>query len=99
MRLGRLRISKVMPAMCSTCPFGMDGDHRLANEVLNRTIGKASQICHHPALSGKKETHLCRGARDVQLNVLCAMGLLTEPTDKAFQEKSEQLGIFVKEEA
>ena len=78
----------VMEAMCATCPFRKDGDIQLRNQVMSRTILKASQICHHPALSGKKQTHLCRGARDQQLTILHRLGMLPEPTDKAFAEAS-----------
>lgn len=81
----------VMKAACATCPFGAQGDGFLAANVLKRTLGKASQLCHHPTLSGKPETHLCRGARDVQLRLLCAMGAISEPTDEAFQAKWAEL--------
>jgi hypothetical protein len=82
-----------MPAMCASCPFARR-DHELANRVLGRTIFKASQICHHPTLAGKPETHLCRGARDVQLTILHRMRLIDEPTDEAFRRKSQELGII-----
>lgn len=78
----------VMASMCASCPFREGGDIHLRNQVLSRTILKASQICHHPALSGKKQTHLCRGARDEQLTILHRLGMLPEPTDKAFAEAS-----------
>jgi hypothetical protein len=82
-----------MPAMCKSCPFGEQGDPQLAAAVLDRTLFKSSQICHHPSLDGKPETHLCRGQRDVQLELLYRMGLLSEPTDAAFRAKSEALGV------
>lgn len=90
------RIAKGMPVMmsnCASCPFGPKGDAELAQAVLDRTIGKGSQICHHPRIYGKRETHLCRGARDVQLKILVAMGFLNEPTDEAFALKSRELGV------
>jgi hypothetical protein len=79
----------VMPAKCKTCPFGEQGDPQLAAAVLDRTLFQSSQICHHPALDGKRETHLCRGQRDHQLELLYRMGLLDEPTDAEFAAKSE----------
>ena len=81
----------VMKAACATCPFGEHGDPAVATSVLKRTLGKASQLCHHPTLNGKRETHLCRGARDIQLRLLCAMGAISEPTDEAFQAKWAEL--------
>lgn len=79
---------KVMSSKCVTCPFREDGDADLARAVRSRTLLQASQICHHPALKGKKQNHLCRGARGEQLALLHRMGLLPEPTDEAFTEAS-----------
>lgn len=82
----------IMTAQCASCPFREIGDIAVRNSVMSRLFD-ASQICHHPRLHGKKETHLCRGARDLQLTILYRMGWLPEPTDQAFREKSEQLGV------
>lgn len=78
-----------MKHKCSTCPFHEDTPERieLANMVRGRSL-QMSQICHHPRLKGKKESHLCRGARDFQIQILYGMGLLREPTDEAFAEAS-----------
>jgi hypothetical protein len=83
----------VMPAQCRTCPFGEHGDKELMNQVIQRTALQCSQICHHPALTGKPETHLCRGARDYQLQLLHRMGLIDEATDEAFRIKSEEYRV------
>jgi hypothetical protein len=90
----RIKRMPVMKTQCASCPFGPNGDARTATAVLDRTLMKASQICHHPRLNGKPETHLCRGARDIQLKVLVAMGLLPEATDEAFHKKSKELGAI-----
>jgi hypothetical protein len=63
----------------------------LRNRVMERTVLQASQICHHPRLYGKKETHLCRGARDEQLTILHRLGWLPEATDKAFEIASRRV--------
>ena len=94
---GRTRNTKgwaVMPAKCKSCPFGEHGDKQLAGAVLDRTLFQSSQICHHPRLQGKKETHLCRGQRDVQLKLLYRMGLIDGPSDEAFYAKSRALGVL-----
>ena len=78
----------VMAAKCESCPFREGGDIELRNKVMERTILTASQVCHHPRIHGKKETHLCRGARDEQLTILHRLGLLPEATDQAFAEAS-----------
>ena len=64
-----------------------------AANVLDRTLFQSSQICHHPVLHGKKETHLCRGQRDEQLELLFRMGWIEEPTDAAFAKRSRDLGV------
>lgn len=87
----RIRNWPVMPAKCASCPFGPDGDMELRNKVMERTILTASQICHHPRLHGKKETHLCRGARDEQLTILYRLGWIPEATDAAFEETSRRI--------
>ena len=79
----------VMKRQCSTCPFRPKGDVELASQVLQRSLMKASQICHHPKLKSKKEIHLCRGARDMQLTVLHRLGWIEEPTDECFKKASE----------
>jgi hypothetical protein len=85
----------VMKSHCATCPFGANGDPELQVRVTYR-ISKleSSQICHHPALKGKPETHLCRGARDIQLKILCAFGMIEEPTDEAFTARSREVGAI-----
>lgn len=90
MKKTNIRSWPVMPAMCPSCPFRDDGDIQLRNRVLGRTILQASQICHHPAMHGKKQTHLCRGARNEQLTILHRLGMLSEPTDAAFAEASKR---------
>jgi hypothetical protein len=80
----------VMAHRCSSCPFNDDGDMEVRNAVMGRTILRASQVCHHPRLYGKKESMLCRGARDEQLTILYRLGMLDEPTDEAFRVASEK---------
>lgn len=85
----------VMAGRCQTCPFGepggLDRCQRTADMVRARCLTTASQICHHPRVHGKKETHLCRGARDFQLQVFHALGFPQEPTDEAWQLKLDSI--------
>lgn len=81
----------VMTSRCTTCPFNPDGDPHTRQTVLNRIL-EASQICHHPALHDKPETHLCRGARDVQLELMHRLKVIPEPTDTAWAEKWKEIG-------
>jgi len=85
----------LMKAKCKTCPFGTNGDPLLRESVTERLLRfNSSQQCHHPILHGKKETHLCRGGRDLQLQVLANMGLIEDATDAAFTKRSRELGVI-----
>ena len=82
----------VMKKKCATCPFREDEqgrceDPRLTNRIKQDVLTQASQICHHPRLDGKEETHLCRGARDFQIEIFHRIGFLDVPTDEAWNEK------------
>jgi hypothetical protein len=81
-----LKFRCVMKAQCPTCPFGPHGDPALREKVSKRCLNEASQICHHPRTKGKKETHLCRGARDLQLQLFYIWGVIAAPTDEAWEE-------------
>jgi len=75
----------VMAHQCATCPLRQDEqgrypDEGLAQMVIVRGMTEVSQICHHPRMHGKPETHLCRGARDFQLQLFHRPGFLSEPT-------------------
>lgn len=87
----RFGVAPVMASQCASCPFREGGDTKLQAAIIARTALQAIQICHHPRLHSKKETHLCRGARDHQLTLLYRIGLLPKPTDKAFAEASAKV--------
>lgn len=87
----------VMKSKCPTYPFNEDenGSERSPDVVAivkNRCLTTASQICHHPKLKGKKQDHLCRGARDFQLQIFHRLGFLDDQTDDAWARKMEELG-------
>ena len=42
--------------------------------------------------AGWPRSHLCRGARDLQLQILAAFGLIETNTDEAFDRRSRELG-------
>lgn len=84
----------VMKKKCTTCPFreneqGRCNDPRLVDRIKKEVLIEASQICHHPRLDGKEETHLCRGARDFQLEILHRIGFLDTPTDESWNERKK----------
>lgn len=85
-----------MAKQCSTCVFKMlpNGDWLNPDlaEMVEKRILACSQICHHPRLHGKKEDHLCRGTRDRQIDLMHKMGVITAPTDAAWEAMRKHLG-------
>lgn len=82
----------VMKEKCATCPFRAGGWESLREIVTERVLTDASQTCHSTGvIHGKEDTHLCRGARDLQLQMFYAMGFLPEPTDAAWAAKVAEL--------
>ena len=83
----------VMKSLCASCLFQKNGDTQLRASIEARVFSN-SQICHHPVLKGNKETHLCRGSRDYQLEILYRLGMIVAPTDEAFALKSKELKVI-----
>lgn len=81
----------VMKAKCKSCPFGDNGDLGLRVKIELRLL-QVSQTCHSTGVAvGKKDTHICRGARDWQLMILYRMRILKAPTDEAWQLRAQEL--------
>lgn len=86
----------VMAHQCSSCPFRTDKKGRnltpeLASKIMVQVMTEASQICHHPRLHNKEETHLCRGARDYQMMVFHRLGVIDAPTDEAWNRTLDRI--------
>ena len=86
--------------MCGTCPFRKGSPYAyLAADLAESAMSKASRICHSTGSNNaiKKRTgkppHLCRGARDVQLEAMAALGAIDEPTDEAWNKKRVEIGM------
>jgi hypothetical protein len=87
-----VRHMPVMSSKCETCPFNDDGDRHLRSAIEERVLTTASQTCHHTgAIHERPDTHLCRGARDFQLQVFYRLGFLSAPTDEAWRRKAGEL--------
>jgi len=87
----------VMKKQCSTCVFAMTSDGHWVNPSLAKMVEKrildCSQICHHPRLFGRQETHLCRGTRDRQIELMHRLGVIPEPTDEAWEATRQRLNV------
>lgn len=80
-----------MPEKCKTCPFRDENrDTGIAAAVTERVLSDGSQVCH--STGWPKGTKLCRGARDVQLQVMYRLGVISAPTDAAWDTKRKELG-------
>lgn len=85
--------------MCPTCPFRRGSKYAdLAPKLTESALTDASRICHSTGRNAiNKRTglppHLCRGARDVQLRVMAALGVISAPTDQAWNEGRLKIGM------
>ena len=84
-----LRTYPVQDKPCKTCPFEGETPIQLAPEryvyFINNLAGNGQHLCH-----SVKDKAICRGGRNIQLRMLCAMNLISEPTDEAFNEAMEK---------
>lgn len=70
----------VMKACCKTCPFKKDQNGReqnsaLANEVTQRTLFKAQQICHGTEGPNREPRSRCKGSFDNNVEIYKRLGL------------------------
>lgn len=83
-----MRTYPVQKSTCITCPFAGKDPLPLSKEsyakYIENLLGQGQHICH-----GSNNTKICRGGRDIQLRWLCAIGMLHEATDTAFDQAVE----------
>jgi hypothetical protein len=70
----------VMKSHCKSCPFKPDSNGRwqdvsLSNEVIQRTLFKAQQICHGTEGKNREPHNRCKGAFDHNQEIYDRMGL------------------------
>ena len=87
----------IMREMCETCPFREDreGVDEVRTGVMQRVMTEGSQTCHSTclAIGERHDSHLCRGARNFQLEVFARMGVIGAPTDEAWDERCQSIGL------
>lgn len=78
-----LRTYPVQAKPCKSCPFEGEEALQLSPDryqyFIDNLAGKGQHFCH--SVNNKA---ICRGGRNIQLRMLCAMGMLNEATDEAF---------------
>lgn len=89
----------VRQTKCATCPFRPGSPYaHLAGQLAASAIHEASRICHSTGkntLGGRTglPSFVCRGARDVQLQAMAVMGQIVAPTDEAWNDARELIGL------
>lgn len=90
----------VMFRQCATCPFRPGSPYAyLADDLTQSAIMNASRMCHSTGANNAinrrtgKPARLCRGARDIQLKVFAAAGVIKEATDAAWMAKVREMGL------
>ena len=86
--------------MCDTCPFRDGSPYAyLLHDLKHCALTKRSRVCHSTGKNnainkrtGKPEA-LCRGARDAQLQMFHRLGLLSAPTDEAWNKQCISMGL------
>lgn len=84
-----------MAKMCPTCPFRREGYTTVRGLLEHRALNEATPICHStgpdaivkPKQVLCKEPLACRGARNLQLEVMAAFKVIAAPTDECWRAK------------
>ena len=89
----RKKTLPVRETMCATCPWRPGSKAAPLEEILTeRILNEASHICHSTGSNNAfnkrtgKPPMICRGGRNVQLQVMFALGVIKAPTDEAWAE-------------
>lgn len=89
----------VRQTRCATCPFTAGSPYaHLASQLAQSALEEASRICHSTGSNGLMgrtglPSFICRGARDVQLQTMAALGVIAAPTDQAWNDARELQGM------
>lgn len=88
----------VMPVQCKTCPFRVGIEYEELREYLSIAAITEGRICHSTGRNAihrrtGKPPRICRGARDQQLQMMAAMGVIESPTDEAWAKKVKEMGL------
>lgn len=88
----------VCKTMCETCPFKKGSPYANLAPSLTESAMTVARICHSTgsnainARTGKPE-HVCRGARQVQLQMMHRLEVIAEPTDEAWNAERVRIGM------
>lgn len=87
-------------AMCASCPFQKDSPYQyLAPAITASACGEGIRICHSTGSNNGinhrtgRPRAVCAGTREIQLQYIAGLGVISEPTEKAWQEACDKLKI------
>lgn len=85
-----LRDYPVQSKACKSCPFEGEIPIQLTPDryryFIENLMGNGQHLCH-----SQNDKAICRGGRNIQLRILCAMGFLDNPTDEEFNNKMNEI--------
>jgi len=84
---------EVRKKMCKTCPMRNGGYENLREIVERNVLSGHSHLCHAPQLENKKPFEVCRGGQDYANQIMFRLRLITEPTDKGWEEMQGQINF------
>lgn len=64
---------------CKTCPFRINNQQLIA-KITAKVLSSSNHICHN------HDTKICRGSRDVQIEIFHRLGVLESPTDEGYKK-------------
>lgn len=90
----------VRKTMCATCPFQPNSKYECLKDLLAESaLIESSRICHstgsNNAVNNRtgKRPHICRGTREIQLNVMTELKMISEPTDIEWNNARVKIGM------
>lgn len=92
MKRRQIKPLPVCEVMCGSCPFRPGSPYAyLMDELSACSLENASRVCHSTGSSAinrrtGKPPRICRGTRDIQLQVFHRLGVIAAPTDEAWAD-------------
>lgn len=92
----------VRSVMCATCPFRpgvADKYARLKDVIAISATTEATRICHQTGSDNafhkrtRKPEAVCAGSRELQLKMFAGMGVISEPTNEAWNGARVKIGM------
>lgn len=83
---------KLRKVQCNSCPFLPNG-LKISPREMARIHGDLLQGVNHLCHSDRSNNTICRGGRQVQLQMWCSLGRISAPTNQALAEAMRAHGV------